>query len=1306
MGRLVFILAWLSLSAALISSVSLVLVAHPLYYEFCSWGPFGLSVYFDIVATTMLLLVSFLTITVVSFSKNYLSGNPDQGRFFKWLSITAGSVLLLAVSGNLALFACAWMGVSLSLHKLLSFYGERDGARLAARKKFIFSRLGDVAFLVALGMVWHTFGTFDYKKLFAATAAMPLHGIELIPVLLVIAAIIKSAQFPFHGWLPETMEAPTPVSALMHAGIINAGGFLIIRLSPLIVLSPGAMVLLASIGGFTALFGSLVMVTQTSVKRGLAFSTIAQMGFMMFQCGLGAFALALFHILAHSLYKAYAFLYSGNVISEASRLGSAPKKKQLGFFSVLVVLATAGTLVFLVTRFLGIQLLENPTQFGLAFILGIALAQVLWYWGSLTRSWSAALAGLVAGSVMCALFFFIHTKIESLLGAILPSEFQFGLGWPTVLLTLLAFSILALRAFFCGAWSSTRLGQILFVHTYNGFYINILIHRLFAKLGLSSYAGETSAKLRDDRQVKNGEKIIPQKISSTKLNEAVEQAWKRIPPLWPLSRFVAVNPFVGFSETDFLSAASLLKKRTGTALAMPLSFYAERYRSGLITQEDLEKAAIEMLGENSSARSTIDALISRSERSESKEISTSTVALDLENGSKWESFITQEVSKWATAYFDKGETAWSFPWKNTSLFPAWKEAAAIDLNPEIAGVTGWQKYVRHLPGDPMEAIEEAVSKLSIPEEKLVDFFYTLLISINGWAGHLQFLAHEKKLLGEKPEMLSDLLAIRAAYEVAFQPTQFFSNPLDETSELPHQLLWQRAHEWAMQRRLFKKLSSQSTAAAKGGVAAELASSSFLQTQNKAPLFQAAFCIDVRSEVYRRSLESVAPEAQTIGFAGFFGFPIEFTRAGEKSGAPQCPVLLAPAAAVSECCAQGELRMIGVRKKIFRLWKFFKSSAVSSFVFVEIAGLGFFFTLLKALFHLPRTSSVATSCGDLNLEAISMKTQIALAEGALRHMGLAKIPLSKLVLLCGHGSTTENNPYASSLDCGACGGHSGEANARTAVAVLNNPEVRTALRKKDILIPEETYFIAGLHNTMTDIVTLFNKEEVCESHKKALEELSHYLAQATLLAQQERAISLGLDSKNPNLLMLLQNKSHDWSQVMPEWGLAGNYAFIAAPRARTRGTDLEGRVFLHDYSYLQDQEEATLGLILSAPVVVASWINLQYFASTVDNKRFGSGDKTIHNVAGLLGVLEGNEGDIRTGLPLQSVYDGKKWRHEPLRLHVCIEAPKEAIDRVLERHPAVADLVSHHWIYLFAISEEGTLFEKSNGRGAWSQQDIG
>jgi uncharacterized protein YbcC (UPF0753/DUF2309 family) len=153
-------------------------------------------------------------------------------------------------------------------------------------------------------------------------------------------------------------------------------------------------------------------------------------------------------------------------------------------------------------------------------------------------------------------------------------------------------------------------------------------------------------------------------------------------------------------------------------------------------------------------------------------------------------------------------------------------------------------------------------------------------------------------------------------------------------------------------------------------------------------------------------------------------------------------------------------------------------------------------------------------------------------------------------------------------------------------------------------------------------------------------------------------------------------------------------------------DLEGRVFLHDYSYLQDEEEATLGLILSAPVVVASWINLQYFASTVDNKRFGSGDKTIHNIAGLLGVLEGNEGDIRTGLPLQSVYDGKKWRHEPLRLHVCIEAPKEAIDRVLERHPAVADLVSHHWIYLFAISEEGTLFEKSNGRGAWSQQDIG
>jgi NAD(P)H-quinone oxidoreductase subunit 5 len=445
----------------------------------------GLGIYVDTLSAIMFALVAFVGLIVTLYSRNYLDGDPAQGRFTKWLCLTLAAVLLLIVSGNLFQFGLAWIATSVGLNKLLLFYPERQAAVLAARKKFLASRVSDLCLVAAMALLHQAFGSLDYAVLFAGAEAMRTTGvvpgaIHAVAVLLVIAALLKSAQFPLHGWLTEVMETPTPVSALLHAGVINAGGFLVLRFAGLISLSPVSLEVLVIVGGFTALFGSVVMLTQTSVKVSLAYSTIAQMGFMMLQCGLGAFAAALLHIVAHSLYKAHAFLSSGSVIdlARASWSPSPGGRPHPARVAMIVGLVLAATLV--VGTLFGATIIQQPGVFALGAVVMLGLAHLttqafderpsLYVVGR-----TVALAGVVALA-----YFALQFAVEHLLAGSLPpvQALRGPLDFVIVALVVLAFAaVTVLQSLLPGKAAEPR-WQALYVHLANGLYVNTLANRL------------------------------------------------------------------------------------------------------------------------------------------------------------------------------------------------------------------------------------------------------------------------------------------------------------------------------------------------------------------------------------------------------------------------------------------------------------------------------------------------------------------------------------------------------------------------------------------------------------------------------------------------------------------------------------------------------------------------------------------------------------------------------------------------------------------------------------------------------------
>lgn len=775
---------------------------------------------------------------------------------------------------------------------------------------------------------------------------------------------------------------------------------------------------------------------------------------------------------------------------------------------------------------------------------------------------------------------------------------------------------------------------------------------------------------------------------------AARRATQAIPPLWPLASSVAVNPFLGQTGEPLATTASRLRRAAGISVTMPRSWYAERIRSGEISDADLQAAidAAPTAMRPKTLSALKQAVVTDTPRPHAvptvAELASTVASID------WPAIVNERIGHWASGYFDQGQALWAAS-QAQDAFTSWRTVAIHDLSAEIAGLAGFAQGVADGPSNARDALLEAVSHLGLTGSAAEQYFHRLLIGLGGWSQLARYRLWQAELEGGADTALTDLLAIRATWDAAlfrhYEPllrdqwqgaVASYGEPVRATPEDCVDAVLQEAAERAAQRRLQSLLERPIAASA----------------EPTRPALQVAFCIDVRSEVFRRALEGLDAGIRTSGFAGFFGLGIRHRRFASDTAEARLPVLLAPR--VFTCTAEptpearkaDEATRISARAK--RAWGRFRLAAISSFAFVEATGPLYVGKLLRDGLRLARSAAPEEPAPRFSPE-LDIETRVGMAAAVLKAMSLTD-GFARLVLLAGHGANVVNNPHASALNCGACGGYSGEVNARLLASLLNDPQVRAGLAALGTVIPQDTLFLGALHDTTTDEVTVYSADHPSADHGEDLAQARRWLAAAGALARSERAPRLPRAARGADV----KRRARDWAELRPEWALAGCNAFIAAPRSRTAARDLGGRAFLHDYEWRRDEGFGILELILTAPVVVASWISLQYYGSTVAPDVFGAGNKLLHNVTGGIGVVEGNGGVLRTGLPWQSVHDGERLIHEPLRLSVVIEAPREAISDVLERHPGVRALFDNRWLHLFALNAEGRMAWRYAGDLRW------
>jgi len=837
---------------------------------------------------------------------------------------------------------------------------------------------------------------------------------------------------------------------------------------------------------------------------------------------------------------------------------------------------------------------------------------------------------------------------------------------------------------------------------------------------------------------------------SLKIRADVARVARDIVPQWPLHSFIAVNPLGGREGIDFESI-----RDSGIALTRSTPHYLADVQSGRITRENLSAAVIERIPELRAHSVRIGSRTISAAKLIVAELTELAPAAETVRASQRSDVVDEMTAKWVASFLDP-HPLWPMPHRRDGFYAAWRALARHD--PAVSRSA--RRAARTLPARADDAIGHALSELKIGTADADAVLRRQLAGLPGWTAHIKWRAEH---VGDI-DVVEYLAVRLSLHLVLGQPVEDATPSPSDGDESPwtrairlvehlhggadrgatasvarvlamhpvrdHPFTFQRAYELQYAGELLRTINGTAddadtadpvaprpdiadtagTVAPRPGSAGTAGTAGTADTVAPRPDTQLVACIDPRSEGIRRHLEQLHAGIETFGFAGFFGIPIRFASYNSSSAIDSLPALLAPHHRVTErprdpASAQQRTARLGAHQAFAAGIHAGESTTAAPFAFAETTGVLFgAMTVLRTLAPTiaarcaaALTSTARSESSVTVADAFTLDERAGLAEAALRMMGLSQF--APLVIFAGHGSTSTNNLYESSLDCGACGGNPGTANARSAAAIFNDPDVRRLLHERGLPIPSDTFFLAAAHDTVTDRIRPLDAHLVPPTHLDRVERFARLQHTASDALVRERAHDLPGASprRTPDRT---RARGDDWAEVYPEWGLAGNAAFIIGPREITYGQDLKRRVFLHSYRPETDPNGAGLETILTAPVVVAQWINHQYYFSALNPDTLGAGTKTVHNAIGTLGVLSGQAGDLRRGLPWQSVAFAGRLVHEPMRLAVIVEAPLDRISAIVSRNAVLRSLFDNNWISLTARENSGSAWY-SYGRYGWS-----
>lgn len=754
---------------------------------------------------------------------------------------------------------------------------------------------------------------------------------------------------------------------------------------------------------------------------------------------------------------------------------------------------------------------------------------------------------------------------------------------------------------------------------------------------------------------------------------SIDEASKVIGKTYPLYTFVASNPLAGHENSTFQEAVSTAKKHFKANAFPSAKLYRQALEKGDINSEIL----ISLLEENTLSESP-EYYLELLEAQRSLE--------SINDNHK----VDRILSKWLSAFMDEGLAEWDMPFKTEGFYAAWRHLAIYDSE---LGTTS----LRDIPKTSSEALEILLNDYS--ETDYVTLFTYHLAALPGWTGYINHRTDSySEWQQDYPIDLMDYLAVRLWVSKKLNKALLPENQDTDSNQLVSQLqyLWLKAWEETWQSQLIKTLKAESI-------------TSKAKEELQIPDAQMVFCIDTRSELIRRHVEK-AGHYETYGYAGFFGIAMDYTSLKDGITRKSCPPIVASAYKVSETALSdnnGSFSTFEKKRDIQKFANYFlkrmKNMLPSAFGFVE--GSGFYYglsltgrTLISGLMYRKKQqkiSPIESIChpeingisGDNKIpNGISLEEKVRIVKSAFDLMGWKQF--APLVIFVGHGSHSANNPFSSSLDCGACAASPGRHNARMLAKLANEINVKQALAEiHGIEIPQDTVFIGAEHNTTTDAIVLFDSD-VPSSHNEQLKTLKLNLLKVQQTATKNRL------TKN-NSVSAAHRKASKWDETRPEWGLAKNAGFIVGPRDLTKNINLDSRCFLHSYDWKLDAEGKALEGIMQGPMVVTQWINNHYYFSTVDNTIYGGGTKITHNITGKFGVVQGNGGDLKMGLPLQSLFKSDvDMYHQPLRLTVMIQAPICRVSEIVARHTNLKTLLDNEWIYLMVMDPEqgNTIFK--------------